>query len=92
MSDSSGVSRELALIEQQAIEYEAWRAVMHELEERGVGDVNAGGRDERLHDAIVLWGEELAQLRLIDPNETHAYAALADRRAKWQSHDQQEPT
>lgn len=58
----------------QGREYDAWRVVMAELEKRGVGDVNAGGKDERLHDAIALWGEHLAQLRMHDPDPMHAEA------------------
>jgi hypothetical protein len=81
----SDLPRELVMIEQQAIEHEAWLEVVAQLRERGVGAINAGEPDERLHDAIVLWGEELAQLRLVDPNDTHAVRALAERRTKWQA-------
>jgi hypothetical protein len=49
----------------------------------GVGDVNSGGKHERLHDAICAWGEELAQLRMNDPDPAHAENALAERRAKY---------
>lgn len=82
---TSPVDRELAKIEQQQVEWEAWRAVMRELEARSVADVNAGGADERLHDAIVWWGEELAQLRRVDPDPLHGERALHERRAKWES-------
>jgi hypothetical protein len=81
----SDVPRELLMIEQQAIEHETWLLVVDELRKRGVGAINAGEPDERLHDAIVLWGEELAQLRLVDPDDTHAVRALAERRMKWQA-------
>jgi hypothetical protein len=81
------VPRDFVLREQQAIEHDTWLVVVDELRKRGVGAINAGEPDERLHDAIVLWGEELAQLRLVDPNETHAVRALAERRLKWQAGD-----
>lgn len=67
----------------QQREHDAWLLVVDELRKRGVGDIERGGRDERLHDAIVRWGEELAQLRLADPNASHAETALAERRAEW---------
>jgi hypothetical protein len=80
----SDVERELVLREQQRIEYEQWLAVVRELRARGCGAINAGEVDERLHDAIVLWGEELAQLRMTDPNIEHAMDALQQRRDKWE--------
>lgn len=67
----------------QRTEHEAWGAVVGELRKAGVGDINAGGEHERLHDAITAWGEELAQLRLHDPDPIHAERALAERRAKY---------
>ena len=73
----------LNFIQLQSTEHEAWTAVVSELRSRGVGDINAGGKDERLHDAIVAWGEELAQLRMNDPDPTHAERALAERREKY---------
>lgn len=72
---------------QQRIEHHAWRAVVSEMRLAGVGDVNAGGRHERLHDAIAAWGEELAQLRMMDPDPVHAEAALEQRRTKYLGSD-----
>lgn len=72
-----------ALMEFQHAEHAAWLLVVSELRRAGVGDINRGGQHERLHDVIVLWGEELAQLRLADPNPDHAVNALAERREKW---------
>jgi hypothetical protein len=71
----------------QANEHAAWLAVVQEMRQAGVGDINAGGKFERLHDAIVAWGEELAQLRIHDPEPVHADRALAERRAKYLGHD-----
>ena len=67
----------------QHTEHDAWLMLVQELRRLGVGDINAGGEHERLHDHIVLWGEELAQLRLNDPDPTHAERALDERREKW---------
>jgi hypothetical protein len=66
--------------EHLGLEHSAWGWVVSELRKRGVGDINAGGKDEPLHDAIAAWGEELAQLRMHDPNPQHAEDALAMRR------------
>jgi hypothetical protein len=67
----------------QRVEHEAWGAVMQELRNRGVGDVNAGGKDEPLHDAICAWAEELVQLRMADPDPENAKRALRERRDKY---------
>jgi len=67
----------------QLREHEAWGAVVSELRKRNVGDINAGGKDESLHDAICAWAEELAQLRMNDPNPEHAAKALRERREKY---------
>jgi hypothetical protein len=64
-------------------EHAAWLAIVSEMHAAGVGDINSGGRHERLHDAICAWGEELAQLRMNDPDPTHAERALAERREKY---------
>lgn len=73
----------LALLRYQQTEHAAWGAVVSELRKRGVGSINAGGKDESLHDAITAWAEELAQLRLNDPEPEHAAKALDERRAKY---------
>lgn len=73
----------LAFLKVQQTEHAAWLSVVSELRTRGVGDIDAGGKDERLHDAIAAWGEELAQLRLSDPEPEHAERALAERRTKY---------
>jgi hypothetical protein len=73
----------LELLRCQSTEHEAWLAVVSELRSAGAGDINAGGRHERLHDAIVAWGEELAQLRMHDPNPKHTEQALRERREKY---------
>lgn len=78
----------LAFLKVQQTEHAAWLSVVSELRKRGVGDINAGGKDERLHDAIVAWGEELAQLRLNDSKPEHAESALAERRAKYLDADE----
>ena len=70
----------LALMGYQRDEHEAWRVVVDELANAGVADIERGGVNERLHDAIVAWGEELAQLRLHDPEPKHAENALRERR------------
>lgn len=67
----------------QRNEHAAWTAVVSELRSAGLGDINTDGRHERLHDAIVAWGEELAQLRINDPDPSHAVNALRDRRGKY---------
>lgn len=66
----------------QSNEYEAWRAVTSELRRLGIG-INSSDVGECLHDAITAWAEELAQLRMNDPDPTHAVNALAQRRAKY---------
>jgi len=66
----------------ETTEHQAWLALVSELRKAGVGDINKGGKHERLHDAITAWGEELAQLRIYgDP----AIAARArdERRLKY---------
>jgi len=67
----------------QVTEHQAWLALVSELRKAGAGDINAGGKHERLHDAIVAWGEELAQLRINDPDPAHAERSLMERRAKY---------
>jgi len=73
----------IAFREAQTTEHLAWGALVSELRKAGVGDINAGGKHERLHDAIVAWGEELAQLRMNDPDPAHAERALSERREKY---------
>jgi hypothetical protein len=67
----------------QRTEHQAWLALVTEMRKAGVGEINAGGKHQRLHDAICAWGEELAQLRMNDPDPSHAEQALADRRQKF---------
>jgi hypothetical protein len=55
-----------------------------------VGDINAGGQHERLHDVITAWAEELAQLRMNDPDPAHAERALQERRLKYLNGDDYE--
>jgi hypothetical protein len=74
----------------QMTEHHAWLAVVSELHKAGVGDINAGGKHERLHDAITAWGEELAQLRMNDPDHSHAEKALYERRHKYLDGDDYE--
>lgn len=64
----------------QAREHAAWLDVVEELRARGCGDINEGGEDESLHNSIVKWGEELANLRFIDPNDQHRLSALQEKR------------
>ena len=66
---------------QQQSEFDAWQLVMSELRKRGWGDVNNGGNDQRLAEAIMAWGEELAELRRLDPMPEHGRRALAEKRA-----------
>lgn len=73
---------DLEFIQQQQVEHAAWQTVVDALRVAGVGDINAGGKHELLHDVIVAWGEELAALRLMDPNPEHARNALIERRDK----------
>jgi len=73
---------DLAQIDRMNREHEAWLNVVKHMRAHGVGDINAGGEHEDLHDAIVLWGEELAQLRMHDPDPSHAARALEERREK----------
>lgn len=83
MSDPMMPDQVLLFITLQHTEHEAWGAVMSELRKRGVDGINKGGKDESLHDAITAWAEELAQLRIHDPNPEHAITALRERRAKY---------
>lgn len=71
---------DLEKFHRQNEEHAAWLAVVEEMRAAGVGDIERGGRHERLHDAIVWWGEELAQLRLGDDDPIHAERALVERR------------
>jgi hypothetical protein len=73
----------VALRDAQVNEHQAWLALMSELRKFGVGDINRSGEHERLHDAITAWGEELSQLRMNDPDPSHAERALAERRRKY---------
>ncbi len=66
----------------QGDEYDAWLALVKELRQLGVGQIETGEPHERLYDLITLWGEELVQLRLADPDPTHAGAACIQRREK----------
>lgn len=63
--------------ERMRLEHEAWLDVGEEFRARGL---DMEGRDNGLHNAIVKWGEELAQLRIHDPDTAHAEKALAERR------------
>lgn len=76
----------LALKRQQAMqdEYDAWMAIIYELRERNVGDIEIGGKDNKLWAAIVLWGEELAELRRLTPQDINAQA-LTEKRDVWAS-------
>lgn len=74
------MSEILAHHDHMAREHQAWLDVVGELRAVGVGDINAGGAHESLHNAIVKWGEELAQLRMHDPDPSHAERALTERR------------
>ena len=69
-------------LEQQGIEHSAWIALTTELVKLGVGEINAGGKNEKLHDLIVAWGEELSELRRLDPDAAHRISALMERRMK----------
>lgn len=66
---------------QQSNEYDAWLELMEELKAAGVGDLNAGEPHQPIWRAIVKWGEELAELRRLDPNPQHGQNALAEKRA-----------
>lgn len=63
----------------QQREHDAWLDVGMEFAALGL-NMNEGGNAVELHNAIVRWGEELAQLRLNDPEAQHAVDALARRR------------
>ena len=79
---------DLEFLSYQHAEHEAWLAVGREFKKLGL-DMNVGvmpedrGNAVDLHDAIVRWGEELAQLRMADPAPEHAANALAERRAAY---------
>lgn len=66
-------------------EHAAWADVVEELRAAGVGEINRGEPHEKLHDAIVRWGEELAQLRMHDARPENAERALSERREKWEA-------
>lgn len=71
---------------QMASEHAAWLDVVKEMRAAGVGEIEPGEPNERLHDAVVRWGEELAELRRLDPDPTHAPNALNQRRDKYNEH------
>jgi hypothetical protein len=60
-------------------EHAAWLDVGIELKKLGL-DMDREGGGAELTRAIHLWGEELAQLRMHDPNPDHAANALAEKR------------
>ncbi len=68
---------------QQEREWQAWRDACAELKALG-HDFNAGEDGEQLHNALVKWGEELAELRRLDPDPTHRVNALNERREAYQ--------
>ena len=70
-----------AFHDQQYKEYTAWLLLMKELKDAGVGDINTGEKHEPIWRAIVKWGEELAELRRLDPNPERGQKALAEKRA-----------
>lgn len=80
---------DLALLAYQDHEHSAWLDVVMELRDAGIGEIEHGQKHKRLHDAIVRWGEELAQLRLHDPNLAHALNALTERREAYDRHEPQ---
>lgn len=67
--------------DQQSNEYDTWLELVEVLREHGVGDINKGEKHEPIWRAIVKWGEELAELRRLDPNPAHGQNALAEKRA-----------
>lgn len=67
-------------LEQMATEHQAWIDLVRELRARGVGEIERDEKDYTLYTAIVRWGEELAELRRMDPNQTHSVRALRERR------------
>ena len=71
---------ELEQMERMHREHAAWLDVVEELRSAGAGEIEPGQDHESLHNAIVKWGEELAQLRMHDPDAAHANQALAERR------------
>ena len=72
---------ELEFLAYQGREHDAWtQGVVKEARALGL---DLSGDAEQLYNAIVRWGEELAQLRIADPNPTHAPNALAERRADY---------
>lgn len=71
-------------MERQTVEHAAWLDVVIELRERSVGRIEPGESDHALCNAITRWGEELAQLRMLDPNPQHAHNALKEARERYQ--------
>jgi hypothetical protein len=61
---------------QQGAEHAAWLDFCDELTKLGV-NIND---EEALANAVRLWGEELAELRHLDPVEQHRENALAEKR------------
>jgi hypothetical protein len=73
----------LHMMDLQAEEHAAWLDVVTELRTAGAGAIERGQPNERLHDAITRWAEELVQLRMGDPNAENAGDALNERRAHY---------
>jgi hypothetical protein len=69
--------------ERQTREHAAWLDVVIELRERGAGEIEPEQKDYPLWAAITKWGEELAQLRLRDPDPDHAENAVAMARERY---------
>jgi hypothetical protein len=63
------------------LEYDAWLEVVRECDRLKLC-LSPGANAGRLHDAIVRWGEELAQLRMADPEPKHAEHGLLSARQK----------
>jgi hypothetical protein len=61
------------------VEYDAWLEVVRECDRLRLC-LSPGANAGRLHDLIVRWGEELAQLRMADPEPEHAEHGLESAR------------
>lgn len=68
---------------QMHTEWETWRTFCEVLKKFGVGDINTDEPHEEIALAAMRWGEELAELRRLDPDPTHAANALVEKREGW---------
>ena len=75
------MTHSLAEVQQAQREHQAWLIACRELKREGI-DIN---ENEPIHAALVVWGEELAQLRSMQDGQVRVNAQ-ADARRQFNMH------